>query len=768
MAAADVARARQIQQVYSEWCVKAAEIVLASRIETGSYSDQQSSSSFNLKIPEPFGVRGEQIARPDFFQQKSQRCFLIEIYAVRDDPSNVGKSSEGQEDDRTEATEDIQVLERWSFTFSNAQSEPALASLDHCDQTLIQKMSITLRSLMCFVRILPAYASSRSAKDATKRRWRCRVEAARAVSSANRSASTKDDFVSQDFTSVPSSLGTLRLTVSQWSGLLPAATSSPVAANATTFGSQLEQLEVEEEYVAGVDKGSIGGVDDACGTASSVPGSRLDKIAEEPEGNSRAKAMQNARVQGSASSQPMEQSRAVSPGGERSSVTGNTPPRDRRHSWESAGSSQSSTSRSVPDRAVVLTGTPPLVMAGLGRSPVQGLITLGPQPAISEPSSSAPSPFPSPQVRPTQEPQRGIVAGSGGYPCGSTADQEASGENALEAPRPVTREPELTSGGGASGKDIVAATGAGFDDLSDIWGRRSPSPSCDQRSRRQRQSESFASRGTERSLSPDDAVGCRQSLTASAGSGAAAGAGALDLGAYEDEDEAEIRMFGMSDDEDDDEPRHTFHAGEEDEDDLGRNVVVSTLEQGGGGGAFAGCAAAAAAAAGAGSLDIGGLGGLLGGEDADMERRRPSLQSPLIATLNPFSTPPKTSPRSSARNLPMPELELPPAAQSGDYAGEDSVGCSAMLHPQSADAFVTGASAGVAATDRSMVVTAADSGAGETPMDRLLVEMGDLVCKLQQRRGELAITQQEVSADELLAQLDHFREVDSLGLGGHS
>lgn len=193
----------------------------------------------------------------------------------------------------------------------------------------------------------------------------------------------------------------------------------------------------------------------------------------------------------------------------------------------------------------------------------------------------------------------------------------------------------------------------------------------------------------------------------------------------------EFCMFGMSDDEDE-------VATDDDDEQIERNVVASTIQQGGG--AFAatsGCAL---------SLERLGLVGLdLEPEPLPRPPRQstgseaPScsspLLSPLIAGLNPFLSPLRL-------DLPPPGL-APGQVAAGD--ADEAPGC--FLGPAASDSMI-----------------AANAGSGEAGVDvhHLLVEMGDLVCKLQQRQP-LAITSLEVSPEELLSRLAHFRQ---LGGGG--
>lgn len=85
----------------------------------------------------------------------------------------------------------------------------------------------------------------------------------------------------------------------------------------------------------------------------------------------------------------------------------------------------------------------------------------------------------------------------------------------------------------------------------------------------------------------------------------------------------------------------------------------------------------------------------------------------------------------------LPEHGLPPTA------GPDSVEINDAPIPDEAS---------------STAEVAARSLSPEVDAQRLLVEMGELVVKLQQRQ-EIGITTQEVSPEDLFARLAHFREV---------
>jgi len=116
------------------------------------------------------------------------------------------------------------------------------------------------------------------------------------------------------------------------------------------------------------------------------------------------------------------------------------------------------------------------------------------------------------------------------------------------------------------------------------------------------------------------------------------------------------------------------------------------------------------------------------------------MPSPLIAGLNPFSSPW------------MPGLALPPSAIGPDgqrSPDEELDEGSAEPRPCPSEGQLGPAVAGQSEEDLPDV-------------QHLLVEMGDLVCKLQQRR-ELSLTSQEVAPEELLTRLAHFREVARAG-----
>lgn len=221
----------------------------------------------------------------------------------------------------------------------------------------------------------------------------------------------------------------------------------------------------------------------------------------------------------------------------------------------------------------------------------------------------------------------------------------------------------------------------------------------------------------------------------------------------------EIFLMGMSDDEEADR-----ESDDEEDNDTQRNVVASAVQQSSAGAFIVGPSLAPPSLGLAEpdtTLDLGLL--------AASRSRRPSvsscegggsspLLSPLIAQLNPFATPPLGSRR--APELPWAE-ELPPA---GDYSTGRLFEQGAALGEVSTggdNSAVGAANSGASTAMTHGLVTEDDSEAASAQTDaqmRLLVEMGDLVCKLQERR-ELSITSLAVSPEDLLSRLAHFREL---------
>lgn len=743
---ATVVQARQIQKVYSEWCVKAAEIILASRIDDPGTAESpgQTSASFNLKVPELFNVRSEAVARPEFFQLKTQRSFQVEIYLGPPADAFTCEDEAGR------------LLERWTFTFFPAHPEPTVP--DRCNQTLVRKLSVTLRSLMCFTRLLPSFAFCRFTRGVGAKHWRFRVEAWPPTSRTT----PAQDLTTQDFVSLQSSVGTLRLSVSQHKDLKSMPVNGPFR-NAAAIGSQLDPIEVEESYFANTM--------DSSPTDAVASLGRLDKIAEEPEAKvSNMRRNQHDAHHNDSAEQPSLSTTLSSVAHEPASARGDRPPRPRLSSEDSNASTMSTSSRahSLPDHTIILGATPPLASAFCA-TPPQGLITLGPHHrSDSVCSSRSLTPQTTPKLGPVPEP---VAHATGEQRCRATSSSAASAGGV--AVGCALAAGVVASAVAAEGRGLLAASlspgipslaaqdhlssdiyGAAmppscqpgeFDDLSSIWMNCPP----EWGSRRRSMSLGTASCGSgaySRSLSPEDAVRLGAvttspvmaieapgmgSATTTGACSSSAGRSGLRLSTHDGL--SEICMFGMSDDEDEDVASDV--PGE-----MERNVVASTIQEGSG-------AAFATTCLEPEQLGFAGL--------SLLEHRvshRPSLRSeassasprmlsPLIAQLNPF--------------MPPPILHLPPAGSGGLALG---------LH--GAHDAVSGVRGPEEAAPIAIAVPPEPTGKFEacpvscTDVHHLLAEMGDLVCKLQQKQ-ELAITSREVSPDELLERLIHFKEMAS-------
>jgi len=145
-----------------------------------------------------------------------------------------------------------------------------------------------------------------------------------------------------------------------------------------------------------------------------------------------------------------------------------------------------------------------------------------------------------------------------------------------------------------------------------------------------------------------------------------------------------------------------------DDDHLDRNVVASAIMEGGGGGAFATASRMDAAKLGFPDFESDGQPSI-SRRNSDSQGASPkAMFSPLIAQLNPFQPP----------SMDLPEAE---ATVGDEAAGNASVQ------------------------------------AQETTVAQLVEEMGDLVCRLQQRQ-ELQIVSEEVRPEDLFRRLENFRE----------
>eukprot|EP00929_Paragymnodinium_shiwhaense_P008777 TRINITY_DN112756_c0_g1_i1.p1 TRINITY_DN112756_c0_g1~~TRINITY_DN112756_c0_g1_i1.p1 ORF type:complete len:733 (+),score=154.71 TRINITY_DN112756_c0_g1_i1:138-2336(+) len=713
------AQGRQIHKVYSEWCVKAAEIVLASRTEESVLNRAaHSTSSFNLKVPEIYQVRSEPVGKPDFFQIRQQRSFQVDIYelpeSVPSPPSSSSSSpvagasdvgtAEAPAANGKPADQERQLLERWTFTFyPAAQSDIAVSTKDPCNQTIIQKMSVTLRSLLCYTRLLPAYSYCRHKPSQIGRRLQIPADLS--------ASSLPSDFVNFDFTSLQSSAGTLRLYVA-YAKDLKSTVPCPFQASSQVTSS-LDRIEVDDSFFSSSEPQS---------TVSAPSLGRLDKIAEEPQRQAANKATKNGAP-----------AQTAAPAGGYSAGE-SLLPRPRCSSMDSVGSTQSTSSRGapVPDHTIVLGAMPPLAAAAGCRSPPPGLITLGPRPDVvsappSLPNSRTPSPQSTPPLGPCPEPGA-ANSGAGGVSARKHKSMPAQLSSSME------------SGGAAlTAPPSPVVPGRELDNLSDLW----PRPFKETRGlgRNQlRSSETDAPRGaSSRSPSPD--------MFQRGGFGCSSGRASA-LFSSEAEMTAEIRMHGMSSDEEqqqeEDEDTASEAGAPAHDEELRKNIIASTLGEGtGGDGAFADIGATL-------DLGLGGLEGCLDSEPPPMKAK----QSPLIAGLNPFSTPPWVDENTPWLTAP-PTLDLPPSMEAAAASVfEDGADAGPPCSGKESIVMKSSLAASGAATMQAMQDDAVVS---EGPVDRLLVDMGGLICKLQQKR-ELLVTQLEENPQELLERLQYFRE----------
>lgn len=758
-------QAKQVQKVYIEWCVKAAEIILDARLDPQDALEPavhaQASASFNLKVPELWNVRGEAIARTEFFQVKTQRSFHIEVFLSEQSSASTSAPDE----------EDGQLLERWTFAFFPAHPEPNMP--DRCNQTLVRKLSVTLRSLLSFTRILPAYSICRGPRPVPgKRRHRFRIEAR-----APPSKTPAQELITQDFASLQSSVGTLRLSVSHWKDLssLQRGPERGFSNGCMSLGAQSEEggFDVAEGYVAGATSSLPAASSPKTGTLeSSTSLGRLGKIAEEPEANRPGGLLVLGPALKAADSgeHPAQSSTAASSAYGEAANFFTQRPRQRNGSDASEASSQashastSSRGHSMPDHCVVLGSTPPLATV-LGAHIPPGLISLGPQHSSegSASSSRSATPHSTPKLQPAPPPNmfEGGLGSQHGSPASSLQLGGGTGSpGGAVAPRPP-------SWGGPGGSGGPTSRPGAFEDISDLWmtnpaewqGRRRHG-SFGSRSRGSRGSGSPPGSGPgSRSLSPEDPS--RASAAASGDYGDAKSGGRLFP--VLPEPAGEICMFGMSDDEEDE-----LQSEEEDcdEEDMERNVVASTLQES--------SAGAFVVSSGRGPLNIEQLGlaaalALEGAAAKASSSRRSSkdngsgkgsprsFSSPLIAQLNPFLSPPPLE-------LPAAGLSTSGASASGSHrgagaegsadAGGDSAQVAEATHASpSASSALPSSGGALAASAEVDAVEEANAGA-----HHLLVEMGDLVCKLQQRR-DLNLASHEVPTEDLLARLAHFREL---------
>ncbi|CAK0860275.1 unnamed protein product [Prorocentrum cordatum] len=371
------AQVQAVQKVYSEWCVKATEIILASRVERpgpGDPSQQQAAvgATFQgLKVQERFDVRKEDVAQPEFFQLRSHRSFQVDIFHSGTPRDRAGTAEE---------EEASKFLERWTFSFFPAGAEPIVP--DRHNQMLVRKLNVTLRSLLCFTRLLPGHSFCRSMRGG-QLHWRFHVEGWPPTARGP----PAQELATQDFASLQSSIGALRLSVSHRKELK--APPAGVQFKGTSgYSAQGDQIEVEEGYVTA-----------PSGAQPASARGRLDKIAEEPDDRA-----PSPRGPGEPPAAGRQAAQHVEAGP--SSARGAPP---RRGSEESVGSNASASSRApssqlVRDQAVALGSTPPLAAACWPGQPPPTLAWAGIHGGDgSGPSSRTASPRISPKPGPVSE-----------------------------------------------------------------------------------------------------------------------------------------------------------------------------------------------------------------------------------------------------------------------------------------------------------------------------------------------------------------------------
>mmetsp|Transcript_69146 Transcript_69146/g.165822 ORF Transcript_69146/g.165822 Transcript_69146/m.165822 type:complete len:658 (-) Transcript_69146:29-2002(-) len=645
--------------------------------------------------------------------------FLMEICAGPAPAAADSGSGIGSRDVDGEA----KVQERWSFSFSPAS--PDQGTPERHNQTVVRKLCVSLRTLMCFTRTLPADSACRNG-ILSERHWRCRVQDEFEVEPLG------SDWTTQEFAVVGSGLGSLRLCVSYRQDLrvkVSNGTDHASHANSMLLGSQTDDMEVEEGYVNLLDPpppppppsppaashSSPRTVDGRAAmatppmSAKSSPryGPALDKIAEESEFRHDGGVPAPGK-KGIGMVEPIK-----SPG-----VISQLPRSGRPRSYSNASdaSTMSTSSRgpSVPDHAVVLGATPPFALAPSSAPfPPPGLLSLGPPMGGcgSACSSRSTTPHSTPKLEPQPDPSiQGIARGPAGRSrqgADRVAEHSAHSTGAAVAPRP----PSPTLQGGV------------FDDLSDIW-MNAP-----------------VERGRRRVSSP---------RSVDAGSVSHSREGSLKafhrVRSPQQEPQTEIFYFGMSDDEEEDSIEAV------DEEDEGAPTAGLSMLQGEGAFVLGGST----------PFDAEDLGLVLDKPEHSSTVSSPILAparavSPLIAQLNPLLSPvmsPCMTPGLLAQGEAYREREgLSKLSQPG------SLGALPVASAARGERRLSVSSRGSGSSPRGNNAAATSSAAKGTAQDQeLLSEMGELMVKLQ-HPPDLAITCQEIDASELMERLEHFREV---------
>jgi len=218
---------KALRKVYEEWCVKAGEVILGSRVthSSGSYATKMNASFGIVSLTTKHGVRSVLDA------QGSQSFFSGEQGVAIDVLNPVDK-------------ETVRVIERWRFSFTPPSSQGEYSAIK--DKTIMRRLATGIRSLLSYSRLLPAYSVFRLAHvDKMKQQTIPHTHTIRmdtdAVFNNNPIPGCKDE----EFICFASSVGTLRLLVSHVQnphGLQH-------ADGSTKQASLTEELKFEEGYV---------------------------------------------------------------------------------------------------------------------------------------------------------------------------------------------------------------------------------------------------------------------------------------------------------------------------------------------------------------------------------------------------------------------------------------------------------------------------------------------------------------------------------------
>eukprot|EP00397_Hematodinium_sp_SG-2012_P009879 GEMP01009977.1.p1 GENE.GEMP01009977.1~~GEMP01009977.1.p1 ORF type:complete len:436 (-),score=82.73 GEMP01009977.1:1961-3268(-) len=186
-------QAKHIQKVYEEWCVKAGELILHSRVQPHSSTSSKTSATFGIATPEALGVRSVLDAQTFF---SSSHALVIDIL-------------------NPDAEKTMRVIERWRLSFLPPQGDTS----ERKNVTLMRKLCVGIRSLLCYTRLLPGYAIfRRSLLEKSPRADTIKLTVQTHTIRMADEAKLNDNHIPNskhlDFLILPSSIGTLRLRVS--------------------------------------------------------------------------------------------------------------------------------------------------------------------------------------------------------------------------------------------------------------------------------------------------------------------------------------------------------------------------------------------------------------------------------------------------------------------------------------------------------------------------------------------------------------------------